>query len=175
MDLLNGTVTESDFENLSWHDCTIWGLALRIGDPTEDDWTSDLVLDIDFIAEWVRGEACDRPGEGACTLQFRVAPATLTFHGVTDLRVQLQSPSSGFQLVPPLISIHAIKRERVQNQRVHLDRPYYSWTIDLHKSMTGGAISFGAVGFVQVLRAEPLLSKNQNLTLRERRAIGVPA
>src|SRR5215472_10291608 len=147
MDVLTGTVTEADFENLSWHDCTIWGLALKLGDPTEEDWTSELVLDVDFILEWVRRESCDLQSGGACTLEFRVAPATLTFHGITDLRVQLQSPSSGFQLAPPLISIASIERERVQTQKVYLDRPYYRWTIGLHKSMTGGAIAFGALGF----------------------------
>jgi hypothetical protein len=175
MDVLNRSVTESDFENLSWHDCTIWGFALRHGDPAEDDWTSDVVLDIDFIVEWVRSETCDLESGGACVLQFKVAPATLTFHGVTDLRVELQSPSSGFQLVPPLISITSIQRERVQHQKVHLDRPYYSWTIKLDNCMTGGVISFGAVGFTQVLRAQPRLTKNQNLTLRERRDLGVVA
>jgi hypothetical protein len=168
MDVLFETVTESDFENLSWHDCTIWGLALKLDDPTEEDCTHDLVLDVDFIVEWVPRERCDLQSGGACSLEFRVAPATLTFHGITDLRVQLQSPSSGFQLVPPPISIASITRERVQDQKVYLDRPYYRWTIDLHKSMTGGEISFGAFGFTQVLRAAPRLTKNQHLTLRER-------
>ncbi len=40
--------TEADFEHLSWHDCHIWGLDLHVGDPDEDDWTSDFVFDIDF-------------------------------------------------------------------------------------------------------------------------------
>ncbi len=44
--------TESGFDQLSWHDCHIWGLELRAGDPDEGDWTSDLVLHIDFIVEW---------------------------------------------------------------------------------------------------------------------------
>lgn len=49
------THTEADFERLSWHDCHIWGLDFRVGQPDEGDWTSDLVLDIDFIAEWLCG------------------------------------------------------------------------------------------------------------------------
>ena len=39
--------TDSEFDRIAWHDCHIWGLALRAGDPEHDDWTSDLVLDID--------------------------------------------------------------------------------------------------------------------------------
>ena len=57
--------TEADFDRLSWHDCHIWGIELRAGDPDDGDWTSDLVLDIDFIVEWI----CGAGGGG----QFRVA------------------------------------------------------------------------------------------------------
>jgi hypothetical protein len=74
--------TEADFERLSWHDCHIWGLAFRVGDPDENDWTSDLVLDIDFILDWICGAA-----GGA---QFQVAPAALAFHGVTDPRIGIE-------------------------------------------------------------------------------------
>lgn len=48
--------TDADFERLSWHDCHMWGVELRPGDPDEGDWTSDLALDIDFIVEWICGE-----------------------------------------------------------------------------------------------------------------------
>ena len=68
--------TEADFDRLSWHDCHIWGIELRAGDADDGDWTSDLVLD--SIMEWI----CGTGGGG----QFRVAPATLVFHGVTDPR-----------------------------------------------------------------------------------------
>jgi hypothetical protein len=73
--------TEADFGRLSWHDCHIWGIELRADDPDDGDWTSDLVLDIDFIVEWI----CGTGGGG----QFRVAPATLVFHGVTDPKIDI--------------------------------------------------------------------------------------
>ena len=73
--------TEADFGRFSWHDCHIWGIELRAGDPDDGDWTSDLVLDIDFIVEWI----CGTGGGG----QFRVAPATLVFHGVTDPKIAI--------------------------------------------------------------------------------------
>ena len=46
--------TESDFDALSWHDDSVYGLSFRIGDPARNDWANDLVLDIDPIVEWVR-------------------------------------------------------------------------------------------------------------------------
>lgn len=150
-----------DFENLSWHDCHIWGLDFRSGDPGEDDWTSDLALDIDFIVEWI----CGVGGGG----QFRVAPANLVFHGVTDPRIMIEWASQGFQSAIHPLSIDRIERERVQDQKVFLDRPYFRWTIRLNWPQ-GGEIQFGAVGFSQDLRAEPVLSENQHLTLRERAA-----
>jgi hypothetical protein len=40
------TYTESDFDRLSWHDCHIWAVEFRAGDSDNEDWTSDLALDI---------------------------------------------------------------------------------------------------------------------------------
>jgi hypothetical protein len=67
-----------DLEDRSWHDDALYGMRRDIGNVARGDWRSDLVLDIDHIVEWLCGadEQC----------RFRVAPATLTFHHVTDLR-----------------------------------------------------------------------------------------
>jgi hypothetical protein len=151
--------TESDFERLSWHDCPIWGFAIRAGDPDEDDWTSDLVFDIDFILDWL----C---GVGGAT-QFRIAPATLVFHGVTDLKIKIDWGSSGFQVALHEVSIDRIQRELVRDQKVFLDRPYYSWSVRLNWP-EAGEITFGAVGFTQTLRAAPVLTEKQRLSLRQR-------
>ncbi len=151
--------TESDFERLSWHDCHIWGIELRAGDPGEGDWTSDLALDIDFIVDWL----CGVGGGG----QFRVAPATLVFHGVTDLRINVDWGASGFQASLHEASIDRIEREPVREQKVYLDRPYYRWRIRLNWPESG-EIAFGAVGFTQMLRAEAVLKDQQRLSFRER-------
>jgi hypothetical protein len=153
--------TGAEFERLSWHDCYIWGVEFGVGDAATDDWTSDLILDIDFIVEWLCGV-----GRNA---QFRVAPATLTFHGVTDPRISVDWGSSGFQTALHGVSIDRIERGRVANQKVFLDRPYYSWRIVLNWPKDG-FITFGAVDFTQTLLAEPVLTERQHLTLRERRA-----
>jgi len=149
------TYTEADFDRLSWHDCHIWAVELRAGDPDDGDWTSDLALDLDFIVEWI----CGVGGGG----QFRVAPATLVFHGVTDPKIDIDWGRSGFHPV----SIGTLEREPIENQKVHLGRPYYSWRIRLNWP-DSSEIAFGAVGFTQTLRAEPVLSERQHLSLKER-------
>jgi len=82
--------TELEFERLSWHDCNIWRLEFMVGDPDEADLTSDLVIGIDFILEWL----CGTQGK----TKFRIAPATLVFHDVSDLRVAIDWGSSGCQV-----------------------------------------------------------------------------
>ncbi len=153
------TYTEADFDRLSWHDCHIWAVELHAGDPDDEDWTSDLALDIDFIVEWI----CAVGGGG----QFRVSPATLVFHGVTDLKIDIDWGRSGFQTALHPASINHIEREVIRDQKVYLDRPYYSWRIRLNWP-DSGEIAFGAVGFTQTLRAEPILTEKQCLSLKER-------
>jgi hypothetical protein len=151
--------TETDFDRLSWHDCHIWALELRVGDPKEGEWINDLTLDIDYITEWL----CGVNGSA----QFRVAPATLIFHGVTDLKLSVDWKSSGVLVALHPMSIGAVERERMQNQKIFLDRPYYKWMIHLNWPK-GGEISFGAVGFTQTLLAEAVLTDDQCLSLNKR-------
>ena len=120
-----------DFESLSWHDDTVYGLRLEIGDPERGDWRSNLVLDIDHIVEWV----CESGGTCRC----KVAPATLTFHD----------------------------RERIVDQKICFDRPYYRWRIALNWPQ-GGEIRFGASDFTLELRAEPVLQDQQQLSPLDR-------
>ena len=151
--------TESDFDRLSWHDCHVWRVELRAGDPETNDWTSDLVLDVDFIAEWL----CE-VGGGA---RFLVAPAALVFHGVTDLRIDIDWGNSEFRCALHEVSIDRIERTPIPDQKIFLDRPYYRWIIRLNWP-SSGEIRFGAVGFTLTLRAEPVLTDKQSLSRLER-------
>jgi hypothetical protein len=151
--------TEVEFEKLSWHDCHIWRFDLQVGDPDEDDWTSDLVIGVDFIVEWLCG--VDR------SVKFKIAPATLVFHGVTDPRIAINWGDTGFQASIFEPSIGEIVREQVKDQKVFLDRPYYRWRIELNWP-DGGEITFGAAGFTQTLLAEPVVCDRQHLSLKER-------
>ena len=151
--------TEADFEQMSWHDCHIWRLEFQVGEPDEDDWTDDLVIGLDFITEWRCGE------DGTCS--FMIAPASLVFHGVTDPRIGIDWGRSGFQTAIHHVSIDRITRELIHDQKVFLDRPYYHWKIKLNWP-EDGEISFGAVGYSQMLLAEPVISTKQHLSLKER-------
>ena len=140
-----------DTEDLTfrWHDNVIYGLGFDRGEPDEDDWRSDLRLDIDFIEEWL----CGAPGD----VQFKVAPATLTFHDVADLAIAVDQGDSGGRNALREWSIDRVERQP-------LDRPidYWRWTIHLHDP-PGGTLAFGASGFSQVQRAEPMLLRQQRL------------
>lgn len=153
-------MTGPDSGDFGWHDCHVWGVSLRVGDPELDDWTSDLVVDIDYIVEWL----C---GVGEQKARFRVAPADLVFHDVSDLTVDLAWSDTAGRVALSLPSIDAITREPIPNRKVHLGRPYYRWTIDFNWP-EGGSIRFGASGFTQTLRAEPILSDGQRLRAPER-------
>lgn len=78
--------------------------------------------------------------------------------------------NSGHQVALYQIVIASVERELIQDQKVHLDRPYYAWKIRLN-SPDSGEISFGALGFTQTLRSEPVLTEEQHLSLKERNLI----
>lgn len=152
--------TGDDFERLSFHDCHIWGLQFRAGDAERGEWVSELELDIDYILEWICGV------DGGC--RFRVAPAALVFEGATDLAMNVNWGDSGFRCALHQPSIDGIERERVPDQKIYLDRPYYSWKIRLNWP-AGGVIAFGAAGFTLTTRGEGILTDRQRLSLAERR------
>lgn len=162
---MEATSTHADFDRLSWHDCHVWGFELHVGNPDEGDWRADLVFNIDFIVEWLCGAS-----EPA---QFRIAPAKLVFHGVTDPKLKIDWGDSGFQVAIHEMAIDGIEREQIHEQKVHLDSPYYRWRIRLSWPKAG-EIVFGAVGFTQSLLAKPVLvTGKQSLSRRERnRLIG---
>jgi hypothetical protein len=92
------------------------------------------------------------------------------FHGVTDPRINIDWGYSGHQVSLHCVAIDSIERVQVKDQKVHLDRPYYAWIIRLNWPERG-EIAFGAVGFTQTLLTEPILSDQQCLSLKKRRAV----
>lgn len=149
------TRTDADFEQLSWHDCTIWGLEFHPPDPEAGDWTCDLALDIDFIVEWLCGVGSPS--------RFRVAPATLRFHTVSDLRLAVAWGAGG-------VLLHEMSIDRVEREPLppaSSERPGYRWRIALNWPQSG-EITFAAVGLTQTLRGAPIVTERQSLTRRQR-------
>lgn len=76
---LNFILREDDidnFEELNWHDNAIHAFRIR-----ESDVSSELEFDIDHILDWLPDE------KGVCS--FRLTPATLVFHSVSDLIISI--------------------------------------------------------------------------------------
>ena len=149
---MDETVSELDFDAMSWHDNTVYGLSFDIGDASLGDWRRDLSFDIDYIAEWVPS--------GEQRARFRVAPATLTFHQVTDLRIAVDFGDSDGNMAINNLAIANVTRTAVDDKQRFPDQDYYRYRIELNLPQ-GGEIAFGARGFTQVLRAEPVLLDEQ--------------
>jgi hypothetical protein len=163
------TTEPTTADDVSWHDNLIYALQIRAPDPENGDWRSDLVLDIDHIVEWV----CGADGK----VKFRVAPATLVFHDVTDLRIHLDMGAASFGMadVTPLalneLSIDGISKTRAPHPGQMPSLPYHQWRIALNLPRNG-ELTFGASGYTQTLRAEPLLLDEQRLSPRDRPSLG---
>src|SRR5262245_29075383 len=137
---------ESHFDEMSWHDNHVHALRIRRG---PNGWDGQLELDIDYILEWLR------PSES--TFAFRIAPATLTFIDVLELRIEIDYGAISFATTP--FSIAGISREAKDGATTR-------WTLELNHP--DGVISFLASGFRQVLRGQPTVTSSQSLTEQER-------
>lgn len=144
----------------SWHDNLIYGLHLQTADPDRGLWRSNLLLDIDHIVEWMSN------GEGGFV--FRVAPATLTFSYVTDLRIAVDFGKSDGTMTLNELSIDQITREAHSKPTRPGTVPTFTWVIALNVPKAG-EISFGATGYTQTLRAAPALCQEQRLPVADER------
>jgi acid stress-induced BolA-like protein IbaG/YrbA len=140
--------SDQQFDEMSWHDNAVH--ALRIVEGIHG--AGELVLDLDYILEWVKceGDNCE----------FKVVPATLTFKGVTNLRISLDYATPTAALGP--FSIHAIERrtERRQRYEAQLWKILVNWPV--------GEISFEALGFEQRSTGDPVHSAAMCLNPSER-------
>lgn len=152
--------TEADFDKLSWHDCSIWGMALQNGGGEPAFEPADLAFDIDFIVEWICGVGAPA--------RFRVARAALVFHNVTDLRIEMCTTHSGHhRMALSPWPILRIERRPIERPEGYPGTRSWAWTVSL-ATPTPGEIHFGASGFTQELQAEPVLTEKQSLTIAER-------
>ena len=142
---------DADFESLSWHDCTVHSIGL---DQNAGEYQCDLLLDLDFLVEWIL------VGDG--TLQFRVAPALLRFCGVDKLAIHTRLD----YMQPMQIS------EVTRSRRDEPGQTNYHWTIKLH-TYPGreNQIEFDALCFSQQLTGRTVVTGRQSLSSAERREL----
>lgn len=141
------------FEDYSWHDNAIHGFRIVEG---PDGCGGELILDIDFIVEWLPPQ-----GENNA-FGFRIAPAHLTFHDVTDLVISVDYASSTAAVQP--MTIHEIHREVVTYPTGYSS---FAWKIEINWPRNS-FISFRSPGFTQALKGEPIVSGAQYLSPSQR-------
>lgn len=139
--------TDRQYDEMSWHDCHVH--ALRVVEGAHG--AGELVLDLDYIVEWM----CDAEG-----CRFRIVPASLRFQEVTGLRLVLDYATPSAALGP--FSIHAIERRDEPRER------YVAQVWKIVLNWPEGAIDFEAKGFVQRATGEPVVSVAQCLHPDER-------
>src|SRR5688572_29359612 len=100
--------------------------------------TGELVLDLDFIVEWLK--------PNPTLFRYLIAPATLTFRRVCDLNLSVDYASCG---MGPF-SIDGIERQAKVYPNGYST---FSWRIPINYPR--GEVTFIADGFMQVLRSEP--------------------
>jgi len=140
--------TEADFDDLSWHDNVVHAIRVVEGEYG----AGQLILDIDYILEWLRDDSGG--------IAFRIAPATLEFREVTNLKITLdyETPTAG--LTP--FSLDRIERRRERRDRYEA----ILWTLAVNWPV--GGITFEAKGFRQFLRGPAVVSSQQHLTVEAR-------
>jgi hypothetical protein len=132
---------DNDFEQMGWHDSKIYGIAFK------DD-KFELMLDIDYILEWLH------PKENESNFKFWVAPATLVFRNVWDLKLSLEG-----NLSLEIQDIHRANPRPPKNSK-HIEEPFeYDWIIETNN----GEITFQSVGYKQYFRMAPILSDLQKI------------
>ena len=142
--------TFTDFDAMSWHDNAVHAIRVVEGESG----VAELVLDIDFIVEWLP------PANGA--FAFRIAPADLVFHEVSNLVVSIDYAATPAAVQPMIV--HEIQREPVKYANGNAS---FAWRIEglwPPKSL----LSFEASSFTQTLRSLPKVSGAQYLPASER-------
>jgi hypothetical protein len=143
--------TDADFDHMSWHDNHVHSIRFVGGQNGE----GELVLDIDYILEWLKDDA------GA--FKFRVQPATLVFHGVMFPRIAIDYAAATAALAPFMID--GIQRRVEKRER------YEAQIWKLPVSWPGGYVEFEARGFTQRAEGQPVVASSQVLVPEERRRV----
>lgn len=144
--------TQDDFNDMGWHDANIYGMIIEKG---EEPWQADLIFDIDYIFEWVH------PIPPQEYFSFWVAPCTLIFKEVSDLKINVDYQNYTFDLLE-ISDLILISKHEQENGVV-----IYEWHLELQE----GDIRFKSLGFEQIVRKAPVYINSQVLSLEERGGI----
>lgn len=135
--------SDEDFHLMNWHDVNIHAIGVAL-----TQW--QLFLDIDYIFRWVK------PVPTETHFQFWVAPATLVFENVSDLKINFD-----------VGSFQEITLDGIERNNPHIPNgviTVWDWLLESHQ----GSITFSGTGFKQYIRAAPVLGEMQSLEVNQR-------
>lgn len=147
----------SAFDQVSLHDVRVYGLLFQ-----RETCGANLILDIDYLAEWPGAEDAER--------NFLVAPATLTFFDVVDLQIHLDWGVKSVYEKPPHGVICCPSGELIVDafSRFAYTDPVYARgpkpysKYELHfREPWGSRISLGATDFRIAGRQAPVRCREQ--------------
>lgn len=136
--------TDSDLGAMNWQDSTIYAWFAR-----KDSW--ELFFDIDYVLEM--GNVS---GSGS-RFSYSVAPATLFFSSVYNVRVNVYSPSGTLNVV-------SLERFDPMEAASGAGRLLWSWRMHCNE----GDILLRGSGFRLRLRRPPSLSRRRTLAFADR-------
>lgn len=146
------TWTHDDLEVMGWHDANIYGLTFE---NSENNWSSDFLLDIDYIFQWVN------PVPPSEYFSFWVAPCTLIFKQTFDLKIDF---STGGGVLDTMEIADLYLKSKVEQEK---NLFMYEWVIELQQ----GVIRLKSYGYEQIVRQYPSHVQTQVLSLDERGGI----
>ncbi|GHO48403.1 hypothetical protein KSX_65660 [Ktedonospora formicarum] len=138
--------TQDDFEDMGWHDSTIHAMAFLL-----NEW--DLGFDIDYLLQWIP------PTPPEISFSFWVAPATLVFHDVSEVKCDFSWPCATH------LTLQGIDRSDERQTPSGLSE--WLWTLDGNE----GTMHFFATGYTQCFRKAPSFQALQKLPLEKRGGI----
>ena len=147
----------SAFDEISLHDVRVYGLLFQ-----RETCGANLILDIDYIAEW----SCKEDAEPS----FLVAPATLTFFDVVDPQIHLDWGEKSIYEKPPHGVICCPSGELIVDafsRSAYADplyangpKPYFRYELYFLEP-EGARISLGARDFKIAGRQDPVRCREQ--------------
>lgn len=137
--------TTDDFDAMSWHDVSVHGF--RLEEFSEEAGCADLILDIDYLLEWI-------PQDDG--VEFKVATAELRFHEVFGLRFELDYSSKSAGMCPFSI-------DRIEREAVTFPTGYSSFRWHIPVSWPGGSLRFEAPSYTMSLTGNPRLQRGQTI------------
>ncbi len=136
--------TNDSFEEMSWHDNRVRGIAFH---NPHDLYVFDVSFDLDYILEWI----CN-----GSFYQFVVAPAMLTFHSANNVRFDMTMNYKQD------LDINRVERVELTTASER-DAGYRRWRFEIYFHGQVSPVSLEATGYTQILRAAPRLQDGQAL------------